>query len=78
MNENFDLTENILKSKFQTGITFDVVLIMNQNFNIVFKCIIILFRSVNHLKIVKSKIQTFWNLILDLSIFLSLWSRGLD
>ena len=48
MNENFDLTENILKSKFQTGITFDVVLIMNQNFNIVFKCIIILFRSVNH------------------------------
>ena len=31
-NHNFFLTENILKSKFQTIITFTVVLLMNQNF----------------------------------------------
>ena len=31
-------TENILKSKFQTNITFEVVWILGQNFDIVFEC----------------------------------------
>ena len=31
------LTENIVKSKSQTGITFEEVLIMNQKFNFVLK-----------------------------------------
>ena len=33
----YTINENILKSTFQTGISFEVVLIFNQNFNVVFK-----------------------------------------
>lgn len=41
------LTEKILKSKFQSGFTIEVVLKINQHFNIVVACMYCLYLQIN-------------------------------
>ena len=66
-------SHDILKSKFQIGISFEVILIMNQKFIIVFKCLnfVYICNLLNHYVKQNSRYLEF---NFRLKFFLSLWS----